>query len=165
MLAPWKKNYEPRQHIKKQRHHFAHKSLSSENYGFPSSQVQMWELDHKEGWEPKNWCFQTMVLEKTLECLLDWKEIKTVNPKGNQPWIYFERTDAETEAPMLWPPRVKNWLTGKDSRYHRNTKNPKKILWTIWQPIRSEWVSKNIYPVKTESIKKIFWTDKSLKVK
>ena len=143
----------------------ADKGLYSQSYGFSSRHVWMWELDYKESWALKSWCFWSVVLEKTLENPLDYKEIKPINPKGNQPWIYFERTDAETEAPMLWPPRVKNWLTGKDSRYHWNTKNPKKILWTIWQPIRSEWVSKNIYPVKTESIKKIFWTDKSLKVK
>ena len=71
------------------------------------------ELDHKEGWAPKNW-FRIMVLEKTLESPLDCKEIKSVNPKGNQPWIFTERTDAEAEVPILWPPDVKNWLTGKD---------------------------------------------------
>jgi len=74
----------------------------------------MWELDHKEGWAPKNWCFQTVVLEKTLESPLNSKEIKLVNPKGNQSWIFIGRTDAEAEAPILWPPDVKNWLTGKD---------------------------------------------------
>ena len=73
----------------------------------------MWELDHKEGWAPKNWCFQTVVLEKTLESLLD-RKIKPVNPKGNQPWLFVGRTDAEAEAPILGPPDVKNWLFGKD---------------------------------------------------
>ena len=73
----------------------------------------MWELDHKEGWELKNWCFQTVVLEKTLESPLDSKEIKLINPKGIEPWIYTARTDAEVEAPIFWPPDVKNWLTGK----------------------------------------------------
>ena len=72
----------------------------------------MSELNHKEGWEPKNWCFQTVVLEKTLESPLDYKEIKSVNPKGNQSWVFIGRTDAE--APILWPPGPKNWLTGKD---------------------------------------------------
>ena len=73
----------------------------------------MWEMDHKEGWALKNWCFQTVVLEKTLESPLDCKEIKPVNPKGNESWIFFGRTDAEAETPILWPPGVKNWLTGK----------------------------------------------------
>ena len=74
----------------------------------------MWELDHKEGWAPKNWWFQTLVLEKTLKSPLDNKEIKPVNPKGNQSWIFRGRTDAEAEAPILWPTDVKSWLTGKD---------------------------------------------------
>ena len=74
----------------------------------------MWELDYKEGSAPKNWCFWAVVLEKTPESPLDFKEIKPVNPKGNQSWIFIRSTDAEAEAPMLWPPDVKNWLTGKD---------------------------------------------------
>ena len=86
----------------------------SQSYGFSCSHVQMWELDHKEGWTPKNWCFWTVVLEKTLESPLDNKEIKIVNTKGNQPWIFIGRTDAEAEAPILWPPDGKNWLIGKD---------------------------------------------------
>ena len=114
-LVPWKKNYNQRmQHIKKQRHHFANKGSHSQSYGFSSIHVQMWELDHKEGWVPKDWCFQTVVLEKTLESPLDCKDIKPVNPKGNQPSIFIERTDAEAEAPILWPPDVKSQLTGKD---------------------------------------------------
>ena len=79
---------------------------------FPSSHVWMWELDSKESWALKNWCFWTMVLEKTLESPLDWK-IKPVNPKGDQSWIYIGRTDAEAETPILWPSDVKNWLVGK----------------------------------------------------
>ena len=99
MLAPWKKSYDkPRQHIKK---HFANKGPYSQSYGFSSSHVWMWELDHKESWAPKNWCFQIVVLEKTLESPLDSKEIKPVHPKGNQPWIYFGMTDAKVEAPIL----------------------------------------------------------------
>ena len=74
----------------------------------------MWELDHKEGWAPKNWCFQTVVLEKTPKSPLDSKEIKPVNPKGNQPWIFIGRTDAEVEALILWPPDAKSWLIAKD---------------------------------------------------
>ena len=74
----------------------------------------MWELDHKEGWEPKNWCYQIVVLEKTLESPLDSKKIKPVNPKENQPWIFIRRTDAGAETLNLWPPDVKNWLIRKD---------------------------------------------------
>ena len=114
MPTPWKKSYDkPRQHIKKQRHYFANKGLYSQSYSFPTSHIWMWELDHKESWAPKNWCFW-IVLEKTLESFLDSKEIKPVNPKGNQPWIFIGRTDAEAEAPILWPPDVKSQLTGKD---------------------------------------------------
>ena len=117
MLAPWKKSYDqPRQHIKKQRHCFANKGLSSQSYGFSSSYVWMWELDCKESWVPKNWCFWTMVLEKTLESPVDCKEIKLVNPKGHQSWILIGRTDAEAEIPILWPLAAKNWLIGKDQR-------------------------------------------------
>ena len=115
MLAPWKKSYDqPREHIKKQRRYFANKGLSSQSNGFFSSHVWMWELDHKEGWVPKNWCFRTVVLEKTLESPLDCKEIQPVNPKGNQPCIFIGRTDAEAEALILWPSDSKSWLIGKD---------------------------------------------------
>ena len=104
MSVPWKKSYDqPRQHIKKQRHYFANKGPSSQSYGFSSSHVWMWELDHKESWVPKNWCFWTVVLEKTLESPLDYKEIKPVSPKWNQSWIFIRRTDAEPESPILWP--------------------------------------------------------------
>ena len=116
MLAPWKKSYgKPRQHIKKQRHHFADKGPYSQSYGFSNSHIEMWELYYKEGWVPKNWwCFWTVVvLEKALESPLDWEEIKPVNPKGNQPWIFIGRTDAEASASILWPSDVKNWLIWK----------------------------------------------------
>ena len=116
MLAPWKKNYDQhRQHVKQQRHYFANKDLSSQSYGFSSSHVWMWELDYKESWVLKNRCFWTVVLEKTLESPLDWKEIQAVKPKGNQSWIFIERTDAEAETPILGPPDVKKWLIWKDS--------------------------------------------------
>ena len=98
---------------KKQRHYFANKGPCSQSYGFSSSRVWMWDLDYKESWAPKNWCFWTMVLEKTLESPLDCKEIKPVHPKGNQSWIFIGRTDTEAEAPILWPPNLKNWLIGK----------------------------------------------------
>ena len=105
MLAPWKKSYDqPRQHIKKQRHYFANKGPSSQSCGFSCSHVWMWELDYKESWTLKNWCFWTVVLEKTLESPFDSKEIQPVHPKGNQSWIFIARTDAEAETPILWPP-------------------------------------------------------------
>ena len=113
-LAPWKKSYDqPRQHIKKQRHYFAHKCPSRQSYGFSSSHVWMWELDHKESWALKNLSFWTAVLDKTLESPLDCKEIQPVNPKGNQSWIFTGRTDAVAETPILCPPDAKNWLIGK----------------------------------------------------
>ena len=114
MLAPWKKSYDqPRQHIKEQRHYCTNKGPSSQSYGFSSSHVWMWELDHKESWALKNWCFWTVVLEKTLESPLDCKEIPPVNLKGNQSWIFIGRPDAKAETPILWPPDVKNWLIRK----------------------------------------------------
>ena len=100
--------------LKSQRHYFAGKGPSSQGYGFSSSHVWMWELKHKEDWARKNWCFQILVSEKTLEIPLDWKEIKPVNPKGNQSWIFIAKTDAEAEAPILWPPDAKSQFTGKD---------------------------------------------------
>ena len=88
--------------------------MYNQSYGFSSSHVWMWELDHKEGWALKNWCFWTVVLEKTFQSPLDCKEIQPVNPKGNQFWMFIGRTDAEAEAPIFWPPNAKNWLIGKD---------------------------------------------------
>ena len=115
MLAPWKKSSDkPRQHIKKQRHHFAYKVLSSQSYGFSSSHVWMWEVDYKESWAQKNWCFWTVVLEKTLEGPLDCKEIQPVHSKGDLPWLFFGRNDAKAETLVLWPPDVKSWLIWKD---------------------------------------------------
>ena len=114
-IAPWQKSYnQPRQLIKKQRHYFANKGLSSQSYGFSSSHVWMWVLDYKERWAPKHSCFGTVVLEKTLESPLDCKEIQPVHPKGNQSWIFIGRTDVEAETPILWTPDVKNWLIWKD---------------------------------------------------
>ena len=116
MLTPWKKSYDqPRQHIKKQRHYFSNKSLSSLSYDFSSSHLWMGELDYKESWVPKNWCFWSVVFEKTLESPLDCKEIQPVNAKGNQSWIFIGRADTEAETPILGPPDAKNWLTGKAS--------------------------------------------------
>ena len=115
MLAPRKKRYKkPRQHIKKQRHLFADKGLNSQTYGFSNKHVSMWGLDRKECCAPKNWRFQTKVLEKTVESPLESKKIKSVNPKGNQPLIFIGRTDDEAETPVLWTINVKNWLIGND---------------------------------------------------
>ena len=103
MLAPWKKSYDqPRQHTKKQRHYFTNKGPSSQSYGFSSGHVWIWELDYKESWAQKNWCFWTVVLEKTLESALDCKEIQPVHPKGDQSWIFIGRTDAEAETLATW---------------------------------------------------------------
>ena len=104
MLAPRKESYDQsKQHIKKQRHYFANKGPSSQGYGFSSGQVWMWELDYKESWAPKNWCFWTVVLEKTLESPLDCKEIQPDHPKGDQSWVFIGRTNVEAETPILWP--------------------------------------------------------------
>ena len=116
MFAPWKESYDqPRQHIQKQRHYFANKGLSSQSYGLFSSHVWIWELDYKESWALKNWCFWIVVLEETLESPLDCKEIQPVRPKGSQSWIFIGRTDVEAVILILWPPDAKNWLIRKDS--------------------------------------------------
>ena len=115
MLTPWKESYnQPRQHIKKQRHYFANKGPSNQGYCFSSSHVWMWELDYKESWAPKNWCFWAVVWEKTLESPLDCKEIQPVHPKGDQSWVFIGGTDVEAETPILWPPDAKSWLIWKD---------------------------------------------------
>ena len=111
--------YQPWQHIKKQRHDFVHKGPSSQGYVFSTSHVWMWEVDYKITWAPKNWCFWTVVLEKTLESPLDCKEIQPVSPKENQSWIFIGRTDVEAETLILWPPDVKSWLIWKDWCWER----------------------------------------------
>ena len=108
------KLWPPRQHIKKQRHYFVNKGPSSQGYGFSSGHVWMWESDSKESRVQKNWCFWTVVLEKTLESPLDCKEIQPVHPKGNQSWVFTGRTDVEAETPIPWPPDAKWWLIWKD---------------------------------------------------
>ena len=121
----WKKSYDqPRQHIKKQRHYFASKGPSTQSCGFSSGHVWMWEVDYKESWAPENWCFWTVVLQKTLERPLDCKEIQPVHSEGDQPWIFIGRTDAET--PILWPPDAKNWLIGKDPDARRDWRQEEK---------------------------------------
>ena len=110
--------------LKKQRHY--NKGPSSQSYGFSSSHVWMWELDYKESWAPKNWCFWTVVLEKILMSPLDCKEIKSVSPKGNQSGIFIRRTDAEAETPILWPLDGKNWLIGKDPDAEKDWRQEEK---------------------------------------
>ena len=105
---------------------------------FSSSHVWMWELDYKESWAPKNWCFPTVVLEKTLESPVDCKEIQPVDPKGNQSWIFIGRTDAEAETPILWPPDVKNWLIGKDPDAGKDWRQEEKG-WVGWMASLTQW--------------------------
>ena len=115
MLTPWKESYDqPRQHIKKQRDYFVNKDLSSQGYGFSSGHVWMWELDYKESWVLKNWCFWTVVLEKTLVSSLDCNKIQPVHPKGDESWVFIGRTDVEAETPILWLPDARSWLIWKD---------------------------------------------------
>ena len=142
MLAPWKKSFDkPREHIKKQRHYFADQAASSKSYGFSSSHVWMWELDYKkaEHWRTDafelcwSWCWRRLLSP------LDCKEIQPVHCKGNQCWIFIGRTDAEAEAPILWPPDAKNWLIGKDPdagkdwrQEEKGTKQDELVGWHHW---------------------------------
>ena len=112
-LLPGRKVMTNLDNVLKSRHHFANKGLSSQGYGFSSSHVWMWDLDYKENWAPKNWCFWIVML-KTLKSTLDCKEIQLVHPKGDQSWVFIGRTDVEAETPILWPPDGKNWLFWKD---------------------------------------------------
>ena len=126
-------------------YHFTHKVPYSQSFGFSSSHVWMWELDHKESWAPKNWCFWTVVLEKTLESPLDCKEIQPIHSKGDQSWVFFGRNDAK--APILCPPHVKSWLIGKDPDAGRDWGQEEKGMtedemagWHHWLNGReSEW--------------------------
>ena len=134
MIAMWtkdayslEKSYDQsRQHIKKQRHYFTNKGPSSQTYGFSNSHVWMWELDYKESWALKNWCFWTVVLEKTLESPLACKDIQPVHPKGNQSWIFIGRTDVEAETPILWPPDARGWLISKDPEAGKDWRREEK---------------------------------------
>ena len=119
----------------------ANKGPSSQSYSFSSSHVWMWELDYKEKWVPKNWCFWTVVLEKTLESPLDCKEIQLVNAKGNQSWKFIGRTDAEAEAPILWPPNVKSQLIRKASDGGKDCRQEEKETtgWNSWMVSPTHW--------------------------
>ena len=141
-LNDWTNWTELRQHIKKQRHYFVNKGSYSQSYGFSSSHVWIWELDHKENWVLKNWCFRTVVLEKTLESLLDCEEIQPVHPNGNQSWIFIGRTDAEAETPILWPPDVKNWLHLKRPWWWEGLKSGGEgdhRRWDCWMTSLTRW--------------------------
>ena len=126
---------------------FANKGPSSQGYGFSSSHVWMWELDYEESWAQKNWCFWTVVLEKTLESPLDCKAIQPVHPKGDQSWVFIGRTDVEAETPMLWPPNAKSWLIWKDpnagkdwGQEEKGTTEDDMLGWTwVWVDSGSWW--------------------------
>ena len=127
---------------KKQRHYFANKGPSGEGYGFSSGHVWMWELDYKESWVLKNWCFWTVMLEKTLESPLDCKEIQPVHPKGDQSWLFIGRTDVEVETPILWPPDANSWLIGKDPDFLERLRAGGKgdnRGWDGWMASPTQW--------------------------
>ena len=133
MIASWQESYDkPRQCVKKQRHHFTDKGPYSQGYDLSSSHVRIWKPDNKEGRATKSWCFRTVVLEKTLQSPLENKEIKPVNPTGNQPWIFTGRTDAEAETPTLWPPDATDSLektdAGKDWRPEEKGKTEDEMV-------------------------------------
>ena len=141
-LTPWKESYDqPRQHIKKQRHYYVNKTPSSQGHGFSSGHVWMWELDYEESWAPKNWCFWTVVFEKTLESPLDSKEIKPVHPKINQSWVFIGRTDVEAETLILWPPDAKSWLIWKDPDAGKDWGQEEKGMtgWDGWMALPTQW--------------------------
>ena len=148
MLVPWKKSYDqPRQHIKKQRHYFANKGPSCQSYGFFSSHVWILELDYKENWAPKNWCFWTVVLEKTLESHLDNKEIQPVHLKGNQSWKFigrmlklkfqYFRSLTQLKRPWCWE-RLKAGGEGDDRGWDGWMASPTQWTW-VWVSSGSRW--------------------------
>ena len=140
MLTPCKESYDqPREHIKKQRHYFVNKRLSSQGYGFSSGHVWVWELNYKESWAPKNWYFWPVVLEKMFKSPLDCKEIQLVHPKGDQSWVFIGRTDVEAETSILWPPDAKSWLIWKDpdagrdwEQEEKGTTEDEMVGWHQW---------------------------------
>ena len=144
-FAPWNKSYyKPRQHIQKQWHPCANKVPNNQSYAFSSSHVWMWELDHKEGWAPKNRCFQIM-LEKTLESPLDSKEIKPVYPKGNQLWRFIARNACiqhpDAEALILWPPDAKSWLTEKEPDAGKDLRARGVGSGRGWEGLTAHWLN------------------------
>ena len=155
MLALWKKSCDqPRQHIKKQRQYFA--NITSQSYDFSICHVRMWEMDCEESWVPKNWCFWTVVLEETLDSLLDCKEIQPVNPNGNQSRIFIGRTDGEAETSILWPPYAKNQLFGKDPDARKDWK------WEEKGQQRMRWLDgiTNVMDMSLHASGNWWWTGK-----
>ena len=142
MIASWQESYDkPRQCVEKQRHYSADKGSYSQGYDLSSDHEWLWELDHKEGRTLKNWCFWTVVLGKTLESLLDSKEIKPVNLKGNQPWILIERTDADIEIPAFWSSDVNSWLIGKVPGERLRAEIEECVTgWDGWTVSPMQWV-------------------------
>ena len=123
------------------RHYFAKKGPYSQSYSFSSSHIRMWELDYKESWALKSWCFWTVVLEKTLDSPLTCKEIKAVHPQGDQSWVFMGRMNAEAETPILWPPNAKSWLIWKDSNAEdRRRRGWQKMRWLDASPTQWPWV-------------------------
>ena len=142
MLAPWKKSYDkPRQHIKKQRHYFTDKSLSSQSYGFSSSHIRMWKLDHKV-WTLKNWWFWTVVLKKTLESLLDSKEIKPVNYKGDRPWLFIEAVILRLKLQYMttWYKEPTHWKRPWCWERLRVGGEGDNRVWDDWMASPTQWM-------------------------
>ena len=141
MRAPWRKSYDqPRQLIKKQGHYFAKKGPYSQSYDFSRSHVWMWELNYKESWVLKNWCFWIVVLEKTLESPLHSKEIQPLHPKQKQFWMFIGRTDAEAETPILWPPDAKNWSWKRPWCWDRLKVGEEDSRgWDGWMALSIQW--------------------------
>ena len=141
MLTPWNKSCDQPDGILKSRDITLSTSPSSQGYGFSIGHVWMWELDYKESWALKNWCFWTVVLEKTVDSPLDCKEIQPVHPKGNQSWIYIGRTDVEVETPILWPRDAKSWLILKDPDAGKDWRWEEKGMtgWDDWMASPTQW--------------------------
>ena len=150
MLTPWKESYDQPRCILKSRDITlpTEVHLVKAFFGFSSSHVWMWKLNYKESWVPQNWCFWTVVLEKTLENPSNCKEIQPVHPKGDQSWVFIGRTDVEGGTPILWPPDAKNWLLGKDpdpgkdwGQGEKGTTKDEMVWWHHWLNRRWVWVN------------------------
>ena len=160
MLTPWKESYDqPRLHMKKQRHYSANQGHPSQGYGFSSSHVWMWELDCEESWVQKNWCFWTVVLEKTLESPLECKEIQSVHPKGDQSWVFIGRTAVEAETPIIWPPDGKSWLIWKDLDVAKSWTRLSNWSDLIWSNVGKDWGQEEKGTTEDEMVGWHHWLD------